>query len=205
MKITQKLPVVMTVLIMIALFSCNPKSETTKSHSGHDHGDDTTAAVGNDKTSTPQFEVNAEFQKQLARVFATYVTMKDAFVSSDASKVKEESKNVSSALSVVDMKLVDGAAHNDWMNYLGEMQKSLSTIQGTDDIEVQRKEFSVVSGNLYKSIKAFGLGGTDAFYEFCPMAFNNEGGYWLSDSDEIRNPYFGDAMLTCGSVQEKLN
>jgi len=27
----------------------------------------------------------------------------------------------------------------------------------------------------------------------------------LSDAAEIRNPYFGDKMLKCGSVQEKLN
>jgi Cu(I)/Ag(I) efflux system membrane fusion protein len=36
------------------------------------------------------------------------------------------------------------------------------------------------------------------------MAFNNEGAYWLSDSEQIRNPYFGDKMLTCGVVKEKL-
>jgi hypothetical protein len=36
------------------------------------------------------------------------------------------------------------------------------------------------------------------------MARNNQGGFWLSDDEEIRNPYFGDKMLTCGSVTEKL-
>jgi hypothetical protein len=48
------------------------------------------------------------------------------------------------------------------------------------------------------------LGGTTAYYEFCPMAFNNSGAYWLSDNAVIRNPYFGDKMLTCGSVEEEL-
>jgi Cu(I)/Ag(I) efflux system membrane fusion protein len=37
------------------------------------------------------------------------------------------------------------------------------------------------------------------------MAFNNSGAYWLSDNATIRNPYFGDKMLSCGSVEEKLN
>jgi hypothetical protein len=36
------------------------------------------------------------------------------------------------------------------------------------------------------------------------MAFNNTGGFWLSDSKTIRNPYFGDKMLTCGQVRETL-
>jgi hypothetical protein len=36
------------------------------------------------------------------------------------------------------------------------------------------------------------------------MAMNNEGAYWLSTSEKIRNPYFGDQMLTCGSVKDEL-
>jgi Cu(I)/Ag(I) efflux system membrane fusion protein len=36
------------------------------------------------------------------------------------------------------------------------------------------------------------------------MAFNDKGAYWLSDKEAIRNPYFGDKMLTCGSVEETL-
>jgi hypothetical protein len=102
------------------------------------------------------------------------------------------------------MKLLSGAAHNDWMSYLLSIQNSLKEIENASDIEVQRKAFSALSENLYKSIKAFGLGGSEAFYEYCPMAFNNEGAYWLSDQTTIRNPYFGDAMLTCGVVKEKL-
>jgi hypothetical protein len=90
------------------------------------------------------------------------------------------------------------------MSYLVPIQESLKEIQGGSDIEAQRKAFSALSDNLYKSVKAFGLGGREAFYEYCPMAFNNEGGYWLSDKEEIRNPYFGDKMLTCGEVKEKL-
>jgi hypothetical protein len=80
----------------------------------------------------------------------------------------------------------------------------LKEIQASTDIEAQRKAFSSLSDNLYKSVKAFGLGGTEAFYDYCPMAFNNEGAYWLSDQQQIKNPYFGDKMLTCGSVKEKL-
>jgi hypothetical protein len=37
------------------------------------------------------------------------------------------------------------------------------------------------------------------------MAFNDQGAYWISDREEIRNPYFGDKMLTCGVVKEELN
>jgi hypothetical protein len=36
------------------------------------------------------------------------------------------------------------------------------------------------------------------------MALNNSGAYWFNDSKEVRNPYFGDKMVKCGSVKEKL-
>jgi len=32
------------------------------------------------------------------------------------------------------------------------------------------------------------------------MADNNKGAAWISAQKDIRNPYYGDAMLTCGRV-----
>jgi Cu(I)/Ag(I) efflux system membrane fusion protein len=90
------------------------------------------------------------------------------------------------------------------MTYAAGLESSLGNIQNASDLETQRTAFSTLSGNLYKSIKAYGLDGSTAYYDFCPMAFNNKGGYWLSDQEKIRNPYFGDQMLTCGSVRETL-
>ena len=170
--------------------------------------DDTQAQATEEKApeaTSPKFVVNENFQQQLAKVFTSYVSLKDAFVASNTEKVKSEASTASQAVAAVDMKLLSGAAHNDWMSYLTPIQTSLKEIESTTDIEVQRKAFSTLSENLYKSIKAFGLGGTEAFYDYCPMAFNNEGAYWLSDKEAIRNPYFGDAMLTCGTVKETLN
>jgi len=169
--------------------------------------DDTQAQATEEKApeaAAPQFVVNENFQQQLGKVFTSYVSLKDAFVASNTEKVKSEASTTSEAVAAVDMKLLSGAAHNDWMSYLTPIQSSLKEIENTKDIEAQRKAFSTLSENLYKSIKAFGLGGTEAFYDYCPMAFNNEGAYWLSDKEAIRNPYFGDAMLTCGSVKETL-
>lgn len=177
------------------------KEEHTETHEHQgEHASGSTEAEASD----PQFQVDPMFQKQLADVFDSYVKLKDAFVASDAVVVKAEATNTSSALDNVDMKLITGAAHNDWMNYSASIEASLNEIKSADNIDAQRQSFSTLSDNLYKSIKAFGLGGKEAFYEFCPMAFNNEGAYWLSDKPQIRNPYFGDEMLTCGVVKEKL-
>ena len=34
------------------------------------------------------------------------------------------------------------------------------------------------------------------------MANNNKGAIWLSREEEIKNPYFGDLMLSCGEIQD---
>jgi hypothetical protein len=170
----------------------------------HDHAQTEATDEKAPEAAAPQFDVSENFQQQLSKLFTSYISLKDAFVASDAEKVKTEASNTSQAVASVDIKLLTGAAHNDWMTYLTPIQNSLKEIENASDIEVQRKAFSTLSENLYKSIKAFGLGGTEAFYEYCPMAFDNEGAYWLSDQTVIRNPYFGDAMLTCGVVKEKL-
>jgi hypothetical protein len=157
-----------------------------------------------DESSEPQFRVDAGFQKQIADLFASYIKLKEAFVSSNPARVQTESLAISATLRQVDMKLLSGPSHNEWVNFMASIQSSLRAIESSTDIETQRRAFSTLSESMYKTIRAFGLGGKDAFYEFCPMAFNNVGAYWLSDEEEIRNPYFGNTMLTCGSVEEKL-
>ncbi|MBN8575839.1 MAG: DUF3347 domain-containing protein [Cytophagales bacterium] len=194
----------LTVLVyaLAFVFSCTDKKQATN----HEHGADehaTTDVMPADATA-PHYQVNQHFQEQLAAAFSGYVALKDAFVATDAQQVKVKAEATRIALANVDMQLLTDEAHNDWMTYLSEIDLALKEIQATNDIEQQRIAFSPLSDSFYKSIKAFGLGGAVAYYEYCPMAFNNEGAYWLSNTDAVRNPYFGSKMLKCGSVQEIL-
>jgi Protein of unknown function (DUF3347) len=191
----------MAAVAILVLVNCGGKKDAA--HDNHDAAtevDEKTTA----QPTAPLFTVDAAFQQQLAGVFTSYVSLKESFVAANPATVKSSATHVAQALVKADMKLLTGAAHNDWMNYLGGMEGALKEMQATDDIEAQRIAFKNLSDGLYKSIKAFGLGGTTAYYEYCPMAFNNTGAYWLSDNSTIRNPYFGDKMLSCGAVEETL-
>ena len=53
-------------------------------------------------------------------------------------------------------------------------------------------------------IKVAEITSGEVYKQYCPMAFEGKGGYWLSNSKEVRNPYYGDKMLKCGSVQETI-
>jgi hypothetical protein len=201
MKIKATVFMLMLVFAASVVFTnCGGKKEEAASNDHPASVEDKIPSAG-----APQFSVDPAFQKQLAGVFTSYVILKDAFVASDAARVKSEADNVLQAIGKADMNLLTGVAHKDWMTYLSAMEGALKQIQSVDGIEAQRTSFKDLSEHLYKSIRAYGLGGTTAYYEYCPMAFNDTGAYWLSDNSKIRNPYFGDKMLTCGTVEETLN
>lgn len=201
MKIKSLFSFVLVGATLVLVTSCGTKKEE------HTMDHEPVAAADEQPTvaAAPQFKVDARFQQQLAAIFSSYVVMKDAFVASDGAVVKQEADKVMNALVGADMTLLTGGAHNDWMTYQQNLKNSLKAIQASADLEEQRTAFKNFSEDLYKTIKAYGLGGTTAYYEYCPMAFNNSGAYWLSENAVIRNPYFGDKMLSCGSVEEELH
>lgn len=72
-----------------------------------------------------------------------------------------------------------------------------------DNIKHQREHFEILSQDIYDLVKTFG-GGQVLYRDFCPMYNNGKGAYWLSETKEIKNPYYGKEMPTCGSVKEEL-
>ncbi|MBB5439212.1 hypothetical protein HDC92_002899 [Pedobacter sp. AK017] len=62
--------------------------------------------------------------------------------------------------------------------------------------------FSDLSNDFIARVKASGLNSGEVYVEYCPMALHDKGASWLSNKKEIRNPYFGESMMTCGEVKE---
>jgi len=163
--------------------------------------------ISGDKSSEmpKKLEVNMDFTMQLNTVFDQYIVLKDAFVQSDSKKAKQSARQVQQSLSKVDMKLLTGDAHTQWMDISGKIDTQLKKIGTTVKVEDQRIAFSTLSEQFYKAIQTFGLMGKTVYYQFCPMAFDNKGAYWLSESETIRNPYFGEKMIDCGETKETLD
>jgi membrane fusion protein, copper/silver efflux system len=159
----------------------------------------------NSKEIPDKMEVSMDFTIQLNTIFDQYIILKDAFVQSDSKKVKQSARQVQQALSKVDMKQLTGESHLQWMDISGEMDNQIKLVISSDNIEEQRIAFSGFSDQFHKAIKTFGLMRKTVYYQFCPMAFDNKGAYWLSESKTIQNPYFGEKMMDCGETKETLN
>jgi len=169
-------------------------------------GDQMEMDTGNESMESEAItgEVDPAFKKQLQDVYNAYINMKNAFVASDAEKVQAEAGKVKSDLDAVDMELLKGDLHMKWMSSLNIMESEISKISDTSDLSEQRVAFAKFNDAFYNSLELFGIHDGVVYYQYCPMANGNEGAYWLSEIDEIRNPYFGDEMLSCGENRDTL-
>ena len=145
--------------------------------------------------------VSKDFQLQLETVFKQYLGLKDALTKDDAKTAQNTSKQLLNAMTKVDMKLLKNMeSHNHWMTISKEVVNSSNAISESSDIETQRGHFKHLSAHLSKAVKLFGVN-QKVYEQFCPMADNNNGAFWLSLEEKINNPYFGTKMPTCGSTK----
>lgn len=189
----------------------NPQGE--KISTGHNHGNMDMNNEGKTTTMIPleskeyiKFKTPEKFRGQFEKTINNYLKLKDAFVATDEDQVNEFAKSTLASLQKVDMELLKGDAHNLWMSLNKPILENLDGIIQMEGVEMKRSHFSVVSNKLTEAIAAFGDSSNNTMYlQYCPMAFDDQGAYWISDKEEIRNPYFGDMMLKCGEVKKVFN
>ena len=172
-------------------------------HEGHLGMDNNASNKESDHTNmNERLEVSEKFQEQLNSVYNAYINLKDALVKEDSISTSANATTLLNKLNKVDMKLLsDNKAHNHWMSLEGEIKSSATSISETSDIKSQRDHFKHLSSHLINAVQLFGIN-EKVYVEFCPMADNNNGAYWLSKEEKVINPYFGEAMLTCGEVKQ---
>ena len=154
----------------------------------------------NATVETERKETTLEKNVTSENIIKNYFNLKDALVKDDKDKATIHSEYLSNSL-------------NDFNNSISieNKQDELKTIlnnaiQNTNlisekDIKTQREYFKELSKNITDMIAITGT--EQPLYEqHCPMY--NGGTNWLSDSKEIRNPYYGSQMLKCGIVQREI-
>lgn len=147
-------------------------------------------------------EMSEEFQRSLEDIIRAYSDLKDAFVQSDAKLVDMAIGPLAKLIEGASVSELKGKESKQWSNTASSLQKSLKGIQTNEDVELKRKEFETLSESLISAVEYFGNGDMLIYKQYCPMAFGDKGANWLSLQKEIRNPYFGDKMLTCGEVRK---
>lgn len=145
------------------------------------------------------------FRNQLVKIGDLYFALKNALVQDNATSAQGLAKDIEKLLSKIDMKSLSEAEHAVWMVQAKAIQSAVSAIASVETIEGQRENFAELSDAFIELAGKFQFLENKVFVDFCPMVFGNQGALWLSESEEILNPYFGASMLRCGEVRQVLS
>ena len=168
----------------IALTACQSgSSEKTTGHEDHEgHEHETSASAP--AVSSPEFK-----DPKIKEVYEHYIHLKTALVKSDAKEAQSGASMLSSALT---------KAGN------AKAAEIAGKIASASELKAQRNELDVLTAEVEQLVKASGLSSGTVYKQYCPMAKDGDGAYWLASESSIRNPYYGDEMLECGEVKEEI-
>lgn len=150
------------------------------------------------------YKVNENTKTELEQVIDSYLLMKDALVKEDENAVDKAIDVMSSKIAVVKPASLEGEGLKAWKDHSSLYLEKLKEMKHIKGLKNKRSYFSHISEIVYCTIKSFGLKEDSLYAVYCPMAFNQKGAYWISQSEEIHNPYMGSKMPGCGEIKEKL-
>ena len=146
---------------------------------------------------------NAQTNTGINKVLSAYIQLKDALVKIDGTSSSNASKTLLIAIQEVKMSELNTDTHAQWTKVVNDLKEDAEHISETKEITHQRDHFMSLSKNLYAVIKV-SKSEMPIYYQFCPMANKGKGANWLSLENKIKNPYYGNQMLTCGKVVETI-
>ena len=130
---------------------------------------------------------------QVPQLLSLYYNIKDALVAGNATMAASKADAFSKAANSVDYKVISE-------DNINSLIKGAGMISGTKDLKKQREYFSNFSTNMIAVAKAVKLSEKPIYQQYCPMKKAS----WLSTEKAIKNPYYGNSMLTCGEVTETI-
>ncbi len=167
-------------------------------HDGDHHHDD--AAM--DMTSTNKGGT-AKFS--MKDIVSNYIQLKNALSKDDANGAAAAGKTLYAVFNNVNPNSVDAKSKKDYMDIADDAKEHAEHIgDNASKIEHQREHFVMLSKDVNDLVKLFGNGGQKLYQDFCPMADEGKGAIWISEIKEIKNPYMGSKMQTCGKIKKEI-
>jgi hypothetical protein len=191
------------------LSACN--NNVKNEHEGHDMTASTTDSPGhlttppdkNIKTVPVTFAgIDSKASLSIKEIVDHYLHIKNALVNSNSNDAVSGAKAMLEAMKKLDKSLLTAEQKTAYDKTENELKEhAMHVADNGGKIDQQRSHFAMMSEEAYELIKNFGAG-RPVYHDHCPMARDNKGAMWISENKDIRNPYFGEKMPTCGTVEE---
>lgn len=140
------------------------------------------------------------FAQNVQSILTAYYGVKDALVAGDADAAAAKAGELQKALTTVDLAALPEKEQKSLTAVKDKLAFDARHIAEKKEIAHQREHFATLSSNMLALAKAVKLSPQPIYQEYCPMKKAS----WLSNEPAIKNPYYGNAMLTCGKVETTL-
>jgi len=137
---------------------------------------------------------------QVSNILPSYYGVKDALVAGDANVAAVRAGELLKAIEGVDMNKMPEKDHTAFMALKDKLTFDARHISEMKEIAHQREHFATLSTNMMTLAKDVRLSEQAIYEDYCPM----KKAVWLTNDQEIKNPYYGSSMLTCGKVRTTL-
>jgi len=141
-----------------------------------------------------------KIEADLSALLSKYYGIKNALVTSDAAGAAKQAMEFSATVEKIDIKKLTVSEQQSFNNTKSKLLSNAGKIGTSTDIKTQREAFASFSEAMIILAKETSLSKQPVYIDYCPMKKN----YWLSADIQIKNPYYGNSMLTCGKVSETL-
>ncbi len=195
------------VLAVIALTftACKNEKKTEDHHEGestemheHDNSDG-----HHDTKEERNIEASSDKNSATSAMVDGYLEIKNGLVSDDKAAAAKGGKNLLNAFASFDMGTLTKEQHSEYMEIVENATEQAEHIVKSP-IDHQREHFEILSNDMNDLIALLGTEKT-LYQDFCPMANNGKGAIWLSETEEIKNPFYGSKMMKCGKMQKQIN
>ncbi|WP_034885965.1 efflux RND transporter periplasmic adaptor subunit [Gillisia sp. JM1] len=145
--------------------------------------------------------ISEKEKQKFEAVLSNYLKFKDALVEDDFSSAKKLNTKMGEQIKSINKSQFNSQVGKIWESFQKELLASTNTMASAKDIKEMRNSFDEFSETMIGMVKTFQLTNKELYVLHCPMADNNKGADWLSASSEVKNPFYGSAMLTCGELK----
>lgn len=205
-KLKLVLGIVAIALVTLTAMSCKDKKKEQENQEGH-HTEQMEEG-GMKGTMEDHSEMDhsnmshGEMTMMSSDIVTDYLTLKNALVSDDQDRAAKAGEKLEGSLKSFDPSKFADNQQGELNDIIEDATEHAEHI-AKSDIGHQREHFDVLSKDI---IDLLAITGSDRtlYQAYCPMYNNNKGAQWLSTSKEIKNPYYGSKMMTCGEVQKEI-
>jgi membrane fusion protein, copper/silver efflux system len=148
-------------------------------------------------------DVPAAERRKLGPTLAAYLKLQRALADDDLERAGEAAREVREAARTSLARPPE--AVRAWEATSRTLREHADHVAEASSLEAARAAFGTLTEHVKAMLRRFGNPLEAPLHvAFCPMAFDDRGATWLQEETDIANPYFGEAMRTCGEVKETL-